>query len=72
MRYFKTVKLYNTPLLDKIRIAARKEKWSTVAGFKEWARETYNATMRSGEAGDITSISFYKEPDYERFQKDFE
>ena len=73
MKYFKTIKfkLYDDPLMDRIRQAARKESWTTVAGFKDWAKETYNATLRSGKWGDVTSISFYHTDDYERFKQSF-
>jgi hypothetical protein len=59
------------PLMDKIRAAARAEKWAGVAGFKEWAKETYRATLRAGKYDDWTSISFKTEQDMNRFKEHF-
>lgn len=60
------------PLMDKIRAAARSEGWAGMAGFKEWAKETYCATLRAGKYDDWTSVSFKTEQDMNKFKKDFE
>lgn len=59
------------PLMDKIRTAARAEGWSRMVGFKDWAKETYNATLRAGMYDDWTSISFKTEQDMNRFKEHF-
>lgn len=59
------------PLVDAIRSAARAEKWVGMSGFKQWAKETYNATLRSGMYDDWTSISFKSEQDMNKFKQDF-
>lgn len=59
------------PLMDKIRDAARAAGWSRMAGFKDWARETYHATLRAGLYDDWTSISFKTEQDMSRFKQHF-
>ena len=59
------------PLMEKIRAAARAEKWVGIVGFKEWAKETYNATLRAGRYDDWTSITFKTEQDLNRFKTDF-
>lgn len=58
-------------LMDQIRTAARAEGWSMMAGFKDWAKETYNATLRAGMYDDWTSISFKTEQDMNKFKHDF-
>lgn len=59
------------PLVDKIRDVAKAEKWTGMAGFKEWAKITYNAKLRSGKWNDWTSINFKTEQDMDRFKQDF-
>ena len=59
------------PLVDKIRVAARAEGWTRMVGFKDWAQETYNATLRAGKYDDWTSISFDTEQDMNRFKQHF-
>ena len=59
------------PVMDAIRIAARDQKWVGKAGFKEWAKENYNATLRAGIYDDWTSISFKSEKDMKKFSEDF-
>ena len=59
------------PLMDAIRIVARSQKWTGQKGFKQWAKETYNATLRTGMYDDWTSISFKTEQDMNRFNQDF-
>jgi hypothetical protein len=59
------------PLMGKIRAAARAEGWSRMVGFKDWAKETYNATLRSGKYDDWTSISFKTEESMKKFKQDF-
>lgn len=59
------------PLMNAIRVAARKEKWTGMRGFKEWAKENYNATLRSSKYNDWTSISFKSVQDVKKFQADF-
>jgi hypothetical protein len=61
----------DSPLMDKIRTAARAEGWSRMVGFKDWAKETYNATLRAGMYDDWTSISFKTEQDMNRFKEHF-
>jgi predicted aminopeptidase len=57
--------------MDQIRIAARKERWVGMSGFKQWAKETYNATLRAGIYDDWTSISFKTETDMLKFKQHF-
>ena len=59
------------PLMDRIRKAARTEGWVGMVGFKDWAKETYSATLRSGKYDDWTSISFKTEQDLNRFKEHF-
>lgn len=59
------------PVVYKIRLAARSQGWTSMAGIKQWTRETYNATLRSGRHGNRTSITFKTESDLSRFKKDF-
>ena len=59
------------PLMAQIREAARKEKWVGMMGFKDWAKENYNATLRAGKYDDWTSISFKTAQDLNRFKQDF-
>jgi hypothetical protein len=59
------------PLMDRIRNAARAEGWTGIAGFKQWAKETYKATLRAGKYDDWTSISFKSEQDLKRFKQHF-
>ena len=59
------------PLMDRIREAARAEKWAGQKGFKQWAKETYNATLRSGIYDNWTSITFKTEQDLTRFKQHF-
>lgn len=58
-------------LAADIREAARAERWTGMAGFKQWAKETYNATLRAGRYDDWTSISFKTEQDMNRFKQHF-
>lgn len=59
------------PVVNKIRLAARVEGWVGMAGFKDWAKETYNATLRAGKYDDWTSINFKSEQDMNRFKNEF-
>jgi hypothetical protein len=59
------------PLVDLIRIKARAKGWTGMSGFKEWAKETYNATLRTGIYHDWTSISFKNNHDMKKFEQDF-
>lgn len=69
---FKREGTYNVdPLMDKIRVAARAEGWSRMVGFKDWAKENYNATLRAGKYDDWTSISFNTEQNMIKFKQDF-
>lgn len=54
----------NGSLIDAIRTAAKADRWTTMVGFKQWAKEKYNATLR-------TSIYFKNEQDMNRFKIDF-
>ena len=58
-------------IMTKIILAARKEKWTGNAGFKEWAKVHYRAELRSGVTGYWNSISFKREEDMVRFKQDF-
>ena len=58
-------------IVSKMRQAARSEGWALSAGFKEWAKETYNATLRQGKHDDWTSITFKTEHDFTRFKDHF-
>ena len=58
------------PVVDKIRSSARAEGWVGMAGFKYWAKETYNASLRAGKYDDWTSISFKTEQDLNKFKQD--
>jgi ribonuclease D len=60
------------PLMDRIRIAARAEGWAGMAGLKQWAKETCNATLRTNKYRDRwTSISFRSEEDLKKFKQHF-
>lgn len=59
------------PLVQKIRSTAKSQGWSLMAGIKQWAKETYNATLRSGRHDNWTSITFKTEDDLNKFKKDF-
>jgi hypothetical protein len=59
------------PLIPKIREAATKERWTGMAGFKQWAKENYNATLRAGRYDDWTSIAFKNEQDFDKFKEHF-
>ena len=59
------------PLMDRIREAAKAEGWTRMVGFKDWAKEHYNATLRAGLYDDWTSISFKTAQDLDRFKQDF-
>ena len=58
-------------LINRIREAARAEGWVGMAGFKDWAKETYNATLRAGLHNNWTSITFKTEQDLTRFRQHF-
>lgn len=58
-------------LMDAIRAKARADKWVGIKGFKQWAKESYNATLRSGMYDDWTSITFKTEEDLNRFKQHF-
>lgn len=60
------------PLVDNIRKEARQEKWTGINGLKQWAKETYNAILRTGPHDDWTSITFKTELDFTRFKQRFE
>jgi hypothetical protein len=61
----------NDDLVTKILDAAHKEKWRGQAGIKQWAKETYGATLRSNRWGDWSSIAFKSDTDMNRFKEDF-
>lgn len=72
IKFLRDTNGYTTdPLMDDIKTAARAEKWAGMAGFKQWAKETYNATLRAGRHDDWTSISFKTEQDLNRFKQHF-
>lgn len=60
----------NDPFVSFIRQQARAEGWSGIQGFKEFAKITYKATLRSGIYDDWTSISFPTLADMNRFKKE--
>ncbi len=67
-----TIKLSDDyDLVCKIREAATKERWAGMAGFKQWAKENYNATLRAGRYGDWTSIAFKNDQDFNKFKEHF-
>ena len=57
--------------IQKIREAAKAESWTGMAGIKQWAKETHNATLRAGKYDDWTSISFESERDLMLFTLKF-
>ena len=59
------------PLMDRIREAAKAEGWTRMVGFKDWAKENYNATLRAGLYDDWTSITFKTEQDLTKFKQHF-
>lgn len=59
------------PLVHKIRFAAKSQGWALMAGIKQWAKETYGATLRSGRHDNWTSITFKTEEDFNRFKEHF-
>ena len=58
------------PIIDKIRQAARTQQWTGIAGIKQWAKETYRATLRTNIYNDWTRITFKTAEDMARFQVD--
>lgn len=61
----------NDQIMDKVRSAARAAGWTGMAGFKQWAKENYNATLRAGRYDDWTSIGFKNTQDMLKFKHDF-
>ena len=59
------------PVVDAIRVQARSEGWTRMEGFKAWAKEAYNATLRAGIYDDWTSITFKTAQDLNKFKQDF-
>lgn len=59
------------PLVDQIRKTARDHHWTGMNGFKQWAKENYNATLRSNVYNEWTSISFKTNQDMIKFKEDF-
>lgn len=59
------------PIVTKISQAARSEGWAGISGFKQWAKETYNATLRPGRYDDWASITFKTEVALNRFKDHF-
>ena len=64
-----TIKLNKTEWIESIRAAIRAEGWTGTAGFKEWAKETYNATLNFNCYGDMSSIKFKSEEVCQAFAK---
>jgi len=56
--------------VEFIRDEARKEKWVGVQGFKQFAKERWNARLNYGEENGFTSISFKNQTDYDRFKEE--
>lgn len=54
------------PIMDRVRHAARKDGYAGRAGFKEWAKENYNAKLKYGSR-DWVGIKFETEEDMARF-----
>jgi hypothetical protein len=71
MAYTISFKHYSDQLIDQVRAAARAEGWTGTAGFKEWARETFKGTLRSGSHSEWTSISFRTEDGLNKFKLHF-
>lgn len=65
------IKIKTDTLRASIRAAARAEGWATEDGFKEWAKETYNAKLEYGGKFDasrkMVKIKFKNEQDYIMF-----
>lgn len=61
---------FEDPCIEFIRKQARADGWVGQPGFKEFAKLTYSATMRTGRYGDWTSISFATVDDMNRFKQD--
>ena len=65
------IKIKTDALRESIRAAARAEGWATEEGFKDWARDKYNAKLEYG--GEFTAsrkmvkIKFKTEQDYIMF-----
>lgn len=51
-----TVKLF-----EALRAAARAERWTTVAGIKEFAKKEYKIKLNTNIYGDWTSMTFNDE-----------
>ena len=61
----------NEVMLDRARARVRSEGWAGTPGFKEWASINYRARLRTGVAGNITSITFQSDQDMMMFQLTF-
>ena len=63
---------YQEAIVTKMREEAKAERWTGVAGFKEWAKKTWKATLRiNADSGDWTSITFMKEEDLNKFKQHY-
>ena len=61
------IRIKTDALRESIRSAARAEGWTTEAGLKAWAKDTYNARLYIGQWGMMTIITFKNEKDYIMF-----
>lgn len=58
----------NDQYVTHIRNCARAEGYTTVAGFQDWAKEAFDATIRrSKDNWEWTSISFKTQQDMTKF-----
>lgn len=55
------------PAVQLIRLEARAKGWAGMAGFKEYCKEEYNATLRCGNDSNWTSIVFKDSVNLNRF-----
>ena len=59
------------PVLAAVRVAAREQRYTGTAGIKEFCKEEYNATLRTNQYGDWTSLTFNTSNGYDKFCRDF-
>lgn len=58
------------PLVDRIVAEAKSQKWATVDGIKQWAREEHQAKLKH-TGGCWTSVHFKTQDDLVKFKKHF-
>lgn len=57
--------------VEFIRETARNQGYVLMAGFKDWAKDTYRATLRAGVNDDWTSINFKSVETLAQFENDY-